>query len=52
MRWILLALLSIPIYLNDIPDIEEAVQFIALKLAENERGALTRLMRVKEIIRK
>jgi V/A-type H+-transporting ATPase subunit D len=35
-----------------IPDIEEAVKFIALKLAENERGALIRLMRVKEIIRK
>jgi V/A-type H+-transporting ATPase subunit D len=35
-----------------IPDIEEAVKFIALKLAENERGALTRLMRVKEMIRK
>ncbi len=35
-----------------IPDIEETVKFITLKLAENERGELTRLMRVKEIIRK
>ncbi len=35
-----------------IPNIEETVKSIALKLSENERGALTRLMRVKEIIRK
>jgi len=35
-----------------IPDIEETVKHIALKLAEDERGALTRLMRVKELIRK
>ena len=35
-----------------IPDIEETIKFIALKLSEDERGALTRLMRVKEIIRK
>jgi len=35
-----------------IPDIEETVKFISLKLAENERGELTRLMRVKDIIRK
>ena len=35
-----------------IPDIEETVKFIGLKLSENERGNLTRLMRVKEIIRK
>ena len=34
-----------------IPNIEETVKFINLKLAENERGELTRLMRVKEIIR-
>lgn len=34
-----------------IPDLEETVKHIALKLAEDERGALTRLMRVKEIIR-
>ncbi|UCG44024.1 MAG: V-type ATP synthase subunit D [candidate division WOR-3 bacterium] len=35
-----------------IPNIEETVRFIALKLSETERGDLTRLMRVKEIIRK
>ena len=35
-----------------IPNIEDTVKSIALKLSENERGALTRLMRVKEIIRK
>ena len=35
-----------------IPNIEETIKFIALKLSEDERGALTRLMRVKEIIRK
>jgi len=34
-----------------IPDIEETIKFISLKLSEDERGALTRLMRVKEIIR-
>ncbi|MFO7676443.1 MAG: V-type ATP synthase subunit D [bacterium] len=34
-----------------IPDIEATVKHITLKLAEDERGALTRLMRVKEIIR-
>ncbi len=35
-----------------IPDLEQTVKFIVLKLAEAERGELTRLMRVKEIIRK
>ena len=35
-----------------IPSIEETVKFINLKLSEAERGDLTRLMRVKEIIRK
>lgn len=34
-----------------IPNIEETVKFINLKLAEAERGDLTRLMRVKEMIR-
>jgi len=34
-----------------IPDIEETVKFINLKLSEAERGDQTRLMRVKEIIR-
>jgi V/A-type H+-transporting ATPase subunit D len=34
-----------------IPNIEETVKFINLKLSEAERGDQTRLMRVKEIIR-
>lgn len=34
-----------------IPSIEETVKFINLKLSEIERGDLTRLMRVKEIVR-
>jgi V/A-type H+-transporting ATPase subunit D len=34
-----------------IPNIEETVKFIVLKLGETERSDLTRLMRVKEIIR-
>jgi len=34
-----------------IPNIQETVKFINLKLAEVERGDLTRLMAVKEIIR-
>uniref|UniRef100_A0A7C4CAJ7 V-type ATP synthase subunit D n=1 Tax=candidate division WOR-3 bacterium TaxID=2052148 RepID=A0A7C4CAJ7_UNCW3 len=34
-----------------IPDIVETIKSINLKLAETERGDLTRLMRVKEIIR-
>ena len=33
-----------------IPDLEETIRFIAMKLDENERGALTRLMKVKEMI--
>jgi len=35
-----------------IPSIDETIKFINLKLAEIERGDLTRLMRVKEIVRK
>lgn len=35
-----------------IPSIEETIKFINLKLSEMERGDLTRLMRVKEIVRK
>lgn len=35
-----------------IPSIDETIKFISLKLAETERGDLTRLMRVKDIIRK
>lgn len=34
-----------------IPNIEETIKFIMLKLSETERSDLTRLMRVKEIIR-
>ena len=33
-----------------IPDLEETIRFIAMKLDENERGSLTRLMKVKEMI--
>ncbi len=35
-----------------IPAIDETIKFINLKLSEIERGDLTRLMRVKEIIQK
>lgn len=35
-----------------IPNIEETVKFITLKLSENERADLTRLMRVKELVYK
>jgi len=34
-----------------IPSIDETIKFINLKLSEMERGDLTRLMRVKEILR-
>jgi V/A-type H+-transporting ATPase subunit D len=34
-----------------IPSIDETIRFINLKLSEMERGDLTRLMRVKEIVR-
>jgi len=34
-----------------IPSIDETITFINLKLSEMERGDLTRLMRVKEIVR-
>ncbi|MEO0115537.1 MAG: V-type ATP synthase subunit D [candidate division WOR-3 bacterium] len=34
-----------------IPNIEETIKFIVLKLTETERSDLTRLMRVKELIR-
>jgi V/A-type H+-transporting ATPase subunit D len=33
-----------------IPDLEETIRFITMKLDENERGNLTRLMKVKEMI--
>lgn len=35
-----------------IPTIEETIKYISSRLAENERGAITRLMKVKDIIRK
>ena len=31
-----------------IPQLEETIKFIIMKLDENERGNLTRLMKVKE----
>jgi V/A-type H+-transporting ATPase subunit D len=34
-----------------IPSIAETIKYITMKLAENERSSLTRLMRLKEIIR-
>lgn len=33
-----------------IPDLKETIKYIRMKLDENERGSLTRLMKVKEII--
>lgn len=33
-----------------IPDLKETIKYIRMKLDENERGALTRLMKVKDII--
>lgn len=35
-----------------IPDLEETIQFIRMKLDENERATITRLMKVKELIAK
>jgi V/A-type H+-transporting ATPase subunit D len=34
-----------------IPNLQETIRYISMKLAEMERGNLTRLMRVKEIVR-
>lgn len=34
-----------------IPNLDETIKYIRMKLAEMERGDLTRLMRVKEIVR-
>lgn len=34
-----------------IPSVEETIKYITMKLSENERSGLTRLMRLKEIIR-
>ena len=33
-----------------IPQLQETIKFIRMKLDENERGALTRLMKVKAMI--
>ncbi len=33
-----------------IPDMQENIRYISMKLDENERGSLTRLMKVKEMI--
>jgi V/A-type H+-transporting ATPase subunit D len=33
-----------------IPQTEETIRYITMKLEENERGALTRLMKVKDMI--
>ena len=34
-----------------IPNLEETIRYISMKLSEMERGNLTCLMRVKEIVR-
>lgn len=34
-----------------IPQFEETIRYISMKLEENERGALTRLMKVKDMIK-
>lgn len=34
-----------------IPQLEETIKYISMKLDENERSALTRLMKIKEIVR-
>jgi V/A-type H+-transporting ATPase subunit D len=35
-----------------IPDLQETIKYIRMKLEENERGTITRLMKVKDIIQK
>jgi V/A-type H+-transporting ATPase subunit D len=35
-----------------IPELQETIKFIRMKLDENERGTITRLMKVKDIIQK
>ncbi len=35
-----------------IPQLHQAIRYISMKLDENERGALTRLMKIKDIVRK
>lgn len=34
-----------------IPRMEETIRYITMKLDENERGALTRLMKIKDVVR-
>ena len=34
-----------------IPDLEETIRFIRMKLDENERSTITRLMKVKDMIK-
>ncbi|MCK4648456.1 V-type ATP synthase subunit D, partial [bacterium] len=34
-----------------IPNLEETIKYITMKLSEMERADLTRLMRIKEIVR-
>lgn len=34
-----------------IPKVEETIRYITMKLDENERGALTRLMKIKDVVR-
>ena len=34
-----------------IPQLEATIKFISMKLDENERSALTRLMKIKDIVR-
>jgi V/A-type H+-transporting ATPase subunit D len=35
-----------------IPQLQRTIKYISMKLDENERGALTRLMKIKDIVRK
>lgn len=35
-----------------IPDLDETIKFITMKLEENERSSIVRLMKVKDIVRK
>ncbi|HHX86718.1 MAG TPA: V-type ATP synthase subunit D [Firmicutes bacterium] len=34
-----------------IPQMEDTIRYITMKLEENERGALTRLMKIKDVVR-
>jgi V/A-type H+/Na+-transporting ATPase subunit D len=34
-----------------LPKLEETIKYITMKLEENERGALTRLMKIKDVVR-